>query len=157
MGTSYKALLRAFVITSPTLHFTTYRCVISRKSRYGISWFNVFSQGMLTASTVAFIDYGLIGGYVHTCRRILYYYDFGTANQLVGALLSFWLPVICDTLGQIVTFFSAKGWLTINAPKRLSRSLHATLGSGSCVFPEFFSLLVRFTYCYTFNFQTLRS
>lgn len=37
MGTSYKALLRAFVITSPT--FTTCRCVISRKSRYGTQLF----------------------------------------------------------------------------------------------------------------------
>lgn len=142
MGTSYKALLRAFVITSALRGLMCFLkvCVTASTTVFHLS---LCSYGKLAAApscftrevraeTLAlFIGFGLIGKGIHTCRRT---FEFLTSGHLRHS-------------GQIVTFFSAKGWLTINAPKRLSRSLHATLGSGSCVFLEFFSLLAEFTYC----------
>jgi hypothetical protein len=90
-----------------------------------------FTREVRTETLALFIDFGLIGKGIHTCRRT---FEFLTSGHLRHS-------------GQIVTFSSAQGWLTINAPKRVSRTLHATFGSRSCVFLEFFSLLAEFTYC----------
>ena len=99
MGTSYKALLRAFVITSAYLSlFWTSREAHAGPNELSGNRFALLSPpiavslvGNLTATT--FIDYGLIGGCVHTCRRT---FEFLTSGNLRHS-------------GQIVTFFSAKG------------------------------------------------
>ena len=44
-------------------------------------FYSRFSRCALLHLLCPFIDYGLIGQAVHTCRCILYYYDFGNTNH----------------------------------------------------------------------------
>ena len=140
MGTSYKALLRAFVITSPT--FTTCRCVISRKSRYGTQLF--YERGACRNSRPVYLLRSYWKGYPYL--PVILCFTTSGGLTIGRRTFEFLTSGHLRHSGQIVTFFSAEGWLTINAPKRVSRSLHATFGSRSCVFLEFFSLLAEFLY-----------
>ena len=109
MGTSYKALLRAFVITSAYLSlFWTSREAHAGPNELSGNRFALLSPPVVVslvgnlatapscftrevrAETLAlFICYGLIGKGIHTCRRTFELFDI-------------WLSA---TLGQIVTFF----------------------------------------------------
>lgn len=151
MGTSYKALLRAFVITSPTFHPPI---VVSLVGNLATA-LSCFTREVRTETLALFICYGLTwkgypylpvilcfttSGVLTIGRRTFEFNDFSPSATRRS-----------DSYG-----FAAKGIPTNKIPKRFSRSLHAALGSGSCVFPEFFSLLVGVAYCCLLNCQVIR-
>lgn len=88
MGTSYKALLRAFVITSAYLSlFRTSREAHAGPNELSGNRFALLSPpiavslvGNLAAAT--FIGFGLIGGCIHTCRRTFEFYDIWLSATL---------------------------------------------------------------------------
>lgn len=132
MGTSYKALLRAFVITSAFRGFTCCLkvCLLLPRGTSRINDSRTFAYPTWVA---LFIDFGLIGKGIHTCRRTFEFFDIWLSATLRSSNFHSTLPkafTICYGL-----------------PRGFLASLRATLGSGSCVFPEFFSLLVKFSYC----------
>lgn len=82
MGTSYKALLRAFVITSAFRGFTCFLKVCLLLPRDELSGNRLALLYILppvvvslvgNLATVAFIGFGLIGGYVHSCRDFSFF------------------------------------------------------------------------------------
>lgn len=82
MGTSYKALLRAFVITSPTFHPPIAVSLVGNLAA-ALRGFYVFSQGVRYCFHALFIGFGLIGKGIHTCRRTFEFNDFRSSATLL--------------------------------------------------------------------------
>lgn len=154
MGTSYKALLRAFVITSSAFHLKLCSCgklatapVILRGNLSGAC--HDYSVAIFLSEVYT----AIVSSFSSACSLIKTSwkgYPYLPAHFWV---FDIWLSA---TLWSDSYGFAAKGIPTNKIPKRFSRSLHATLGSGSCVFPEFFSLLVGVAYCCLLDCQVIR-
>lgn len=103
MGTSYKALLRAFVITSAFRGFTCFLkvCLLLPRDELSGNRLALLSPPIVVslvgnlatapscftrevhAETLAlFIDFGLIGKGIHSCRRTFEFFDFRSSATL---------------------------------------------------------------------------
>ena len=114
-----------------------------------------FTREVRTETLALFIYYGLTWKGYPYLPVILCLTTSGvlTIGRRTLEFFDIWLSA---TRWSVSYVFAAKGIPTNKFPKRFSRSLHATLGSGSCVFPEFFSLLVGVAYCCLLNCQVIR-